>query len=633
MSPSPDLSSNAPAGLTPDSPASGLERAHQTVLVVDLVESVRLLQQHEFDVIERWIRFVNEVTHEVLRARGGRLVKSLGDGMLLTFEDPLEAVASAFDMHRRVARLNRGRAADARMVLRAGLHLCDFVVDAHDIYGPGVNLAARLAGLAGPGQTVASHDVASLLLEGLDVDIEDLGACYLKHMPVPVQAYRLQPSATTASPRDALFRADDRKPVARSTAFAAAPDRRHQAQAGPAPFDLRPMVSLLPLATSGMDKRARWVANLLIDSVIARLSGSDRVRVTSRLSTQRLQGRVVDLGDVGRALGAHFVMSGSLELSGERFCMVAEVADTSTGEVLSADRVVAPVSDLLGDNDASSARAAQWVLGAIVDHQLAEVQLRPIPSLDGFALHLGAMGLMHHPQRESFERSHELLEQLAERYPRVPTPRAWLAKWHVLRSTCGFAAADDLRSERALDHARRAVDLGTDNGFAHAMEAFVRCHLGKDLDGASNAVSRALEVSPSEPMAWAVRSVLCAFQGQGSEAWEAAQRAQRLSPLDPLRHYIDGLAASAAITAGALEQGIELARQSLAQRRQHLPTMRALTIGLVLAGRLDDARASARRMLDADPGFRLDRYRQGAPAGCEAVRARWADALREAGVV
>jgi adenylate cyclase len=171
-----------------------LPRERRTLVVVDVVESVRLMQAHEADVINRWRRFVHEVQTQVLPPHGGRLVKSLGDGLLLEFADVSLAIAAALDVQARLPAYNIGRAADAALFLRVGAHEAEVVVDKLDVYGAGVNLAARLAGLAGPGEIVVSAAVRHQLTDGLDAEFEDLGDCYLRNVALPVRAFRVGPA-------------------------------------------------------------------------------------------------------------------------------------------------------------------------------------------------------------------------------------------------------------------------------------------------------------------------------------------------------------------------------------------------------------------------------------------------------
>ena len=175
-----------------------LVRVHRAVLVVDVVESVRLLLTHEDDVIGRWRRFVADIRADVLPKHGGRMVKSLGDGMLLEFESVIGALNAAMELHSRVQAYNADRPPSSELHLRAGLHNADIVVDELDVYGAGVNLASRLATLAGPDETIISPEARDAIVPGLDIDVEDLGECYLKHFTEPQRAYRAGPVGTAA---------------------------------------------------------------------------------------------------------------------------------------------------------------------------------------------------------------------------------------------------------------------------------------------------------------------------------------------------------------------------------------------------------------------------------------------------
>src|SRR5205814_2755191 len=178
---------NTMSGTSSEAQWPMFRRAARTVVVVDLVESVRLIEQDEEDTVRRWQTFVGEVVTTLLPQHGGRLVKSLGDGLMVEFEAVPPAIQCALAMQQTIQQSNVGRPSDRWMCLRIGAHVADVIVDEHDIYGSGVNLAARLATLAGPGEIVVSADVRHHLTAGLDADTEDLGECYLKHLQAPVR--------------------------------------------------------------------------------------------------------------------------------------------------------------------------------------------------------------------------------------------------------------------------------------------------------------------------------------------------------------------------------------------------------------------------------------------------------------
>ena len=175
-----------------------VERAIRAVLVVDIVESVRLIEQDEEGAIARWLSLVNHVEADLLAAGEGRLVKCLGDGMLMEFGDVRAALSVAFAIRHASKRLNFGVAPDRQMLLRMGIEISDVIIDQRDLYGRGVNLANRLASLAGPDEIVISAEVRDRLTPVLDADIEDLGECYLKHVEAPVRAYRIGPPGPAA---------------------------------------------------------------------------------------------------------------------------------------------------------------------------------------------------------------------------------------------------------------------------------------------------------------------------------------------------------------------------------------------------------------------------------------------------
>ncbi len=170
-----------------------LPRSQKVVLVIDLVESVRLMSADEAGTVARWHGFVQQAKNHTLPQHHGRLVKSLGDGLMIEFEQARDAVSAAQALHSAITLTNAGSSADHQMHLRAGINSSQIYTDDLDIYGAGVNLAARLATLAGPGETVVSASVRDGLTDGLDTHLEDLGECFFKHIPQPVRAFSASP--------------------------------------------------------------------------------------------------------------------------------------------------------------------------------------------------------------------------------------------------------------------------------------------------------------------------------------------------------------------------------------------------------------------------------------------------------
>lgn len=589
---------------SPDSQWQLLRRSARTVVVVDLVESVRLIDEFEEETVRRWQAFVGDVVERLLPLHGGRLVKSLGDGLLLEFESVRPAIQCAIDMQQAMTLASEGQPAIKRMWLRIGAHVADVIVDKLDIYGSGVNLAARLMTLAKPGDIVVSEQVNDQLVAGIDADTEDLGLSFFKHRVEPVRAYRVQAAA-----KRSLF-----------------------LSGRPSASPLVPTIAVIPFEGLAVAPEHEPLGDLLAHDVISRLSVHRSVRVISQLSSAVVRRRGWGTVRIGEVLGATYIVSGRFQLSSGQLILLAEIADARSDEVVWAEQVRSSQAEVVHFESKIADTLCGKVIEVIAANELRRVRTLAVPSLEGFSLQLAATVLMHRSTRAEFDRSRDLLEHLIERYSQSPEPRAWLAQWYVLRVTRGFVVDPAEESARALEHTRRALDASPESSMALAVEGFVHCHMLRDLDAADDRLDRAIEANPNDPLAWIFKCSVQTFRGQGEAAMASADRAVELSPIDPMRHYFEALASSAAVSAGRLSSAIDLATRALKANRNHLPTLRALAIAQVESGDGAAANETGRRILELEPGFTLRQYLDRVPRGGEATRARFATALQEAGI-
>lgn len=582
-----------------------LSSSRRAIVVVDVVESVRLMQVDEADVINRWRRVVNEVRSKLLPAHGGRLVKSLGDGLLMEFEGVPAAVSAALALQGCTTPVNLAQAPQAWLRLRVGVHVGVVVTDDLDIYGQDVNIAQRLMTLAQPDELIVSAEVVDQLVPGLDAEVEDMGLCHFKHLDQPLHAFRLRHSSQEAG-RILPYHSTDES--------------------------LLPRIAVVPFACSTESALQAAIGDALADSVIAQLSASRRMRVISRLSTAVMRSRTKSVAEIGQLLGVAYVLSGIYESTGAHLRLRAELADARSEEVVWTESLGCDVAELLQPDSALAATLARAVADAVAAGELRRVRALPIPSLEGFSLLLGATMLMHRSARQDFERAGEILGHLIERYPRAPEPRAWMAKWYVLRVSRGVVQDMESESALALEHTHRALDSSPECSMALAAEGFVHCHMRRDLDMADDRLNQALQINPNDALAWIFRCAVQSFRGAGEQAMLAGEQAVSLSPLDPMRHYFDALASTAALSAGQLPRAIELATRSLQVNRHHLPTLRTLAIAQVEHGLVDQARDTVKKVLGIEPGFSISQYLERVPRGGEEPRRRYARALQEAGV-
>ncbi len=550
-----------------------LHRAARTVVVIDVVESVRLMEQNQDDVIRRWLGFVGEVQSTLLPRYGGRLVKSLGDGLMLEFEATPHAIQCAIAMQNLMSSVNQGRTAEQCMWLRIGAHVADVVADERDIYGAGVNLAARIAALAGPGEIVVSADVRDRLSPGLDAELDDLGECYLKHVSEPVRAYRV------GSPGD--------HPVVASRESYA--------------VTLQPTIAVIPFAARTADTRYFSVGELIADGVIGLLSHARHLRVISRLSSTAFRGRDTDLSAVEAHLGATYVLSGGYGAVDDRLTVTWELADARTHQVVDTGRMRASVAELLDlDGDLTHA-IATGVHDAIVRREVLRAQTQPLPTLESYSLMLGGIQLLHRSSRRDFDLSFKLFNHLTETHPRCIEPRIWQAKWYALRAVQGLSTDVRRDTQAALACTAHALEREPGNSFAMAMQGFVHCHLSRDYDAARVCLSQSVETNPSETFGHLFSGVIDGLLGHFDAGLASYELAAATSPLDPARYLLDSIGSYLYLGAGQHDKAITLAQQSLRLNRLHAHTWRILTVAQVETGNMTAAQQSLGSVLAIQP--------------------------------
>ncbi len=580
-------------------------RTVKALLVADVVESVRLMEQHEDETIRRWRGLLDRMDRGILRDRGGRLIKRTGDGLIAEFERAGDALSAAFAMHALAQEANAGRSDAECIVLRVGCHVATVIADRNDVYGHGVNLTTRLCSLASPGEIVVSADFRDQITANLDGDIEDLGECYLKHVARPVRAYRV--------------------------GLPGAPRRRPHAAAASG-TELRASLAVIPFRMREGSTHQAVFGDVLADEVIAALSRSAELHVISRLSTLPFRDRGASASAVSLYLGISYVLSGAYIVKNGNIHLAAELTAASDDGVVWADSLTAPVKSLLDPHNELVRNLVAQASRAIITNEMAKVRTRPLPTLETYALLMAGISLMHRLALVDFDRSRVLLQAVADRAPREAVPYAWLAKWHVLRVQQGWSedAAEDGR--RGLAYASRAIDADPGCSLALAIAGFVHTNLNKRFDLATDCYEQALDSNPNDSLAWLLKGTLHAFKGEALPAVESTEKALQLSPLDPMRYFYDSLASTAAMSAGHFDRAIELAQRSLRANRTHTSTLRALAIAQVQSGRLEEGRATVEKLRKLEPGLTASIYLKRNPSGAFATGKVWADALVQAGL-
>ncbi len=576
----------------------------RALVVVDLVESVRLMQRYEADIIQRWRQFVKEVASHLLPLHKGRLVKSLGDGLMMEFKEVRSAVAAALEIQERMASYNVGRPDDAAMYLRVGANVADVVVDKLDVYGAGVNVAARLAALAGPGEVVISAEVRDELTADVDATLSDMGECYVKHVDRPLRAFRVARPGKMLVPPAAL------------------PKQR----------PMVPRIAVFALQDRSDEARLLRVGDSLCDDLTARMSRCAYWQITSRLSTMSLSQRELDLRALGELLQVDFVVTGSVHIQGRQGQVNLQLTEVRTGAVVWADVLQSDVETFVVGDASVASRANALMMRALLRREMSFTHDAAMPNLPSYALLLQAVSLMHSLTDAHFGRAYETLTHLEERHPRSPDVLAWKANWHVFRVLQKWSQQPLKDIDLAQRFLQKALDIDAHHALARTLVGHLAAAIEHDADKAEENLRLALNSNPNEPLAWLILSRVLACQDRAQDGVTALEQARALSPLDPMAYFYDAYAATVYGAAGQYEVALHHARRSAVANPNHLPSLAVLIIALHDSGLVSEASAAANRYLQLRPTASVAAFLDSHMAAGRPVAKREANALLRAGI-
>jgi len=468
-----------------------VERRLVAILAADVAGYSRLIEADEEGTLGRLKALRAEAIDPKIAGHHGRIVKTTGDGLLVEFASVIDALRCAAEVQTAIAESNAPLPPDRRIEFRIGIHQGDIVVEDGDIFGEGVNIAARLEGLAEPGGLCVSARVQEDAAGRLDLTFVDLGEQALKNIARPIRAYR----AVTAA-RSSLRRASSGPPL---------PDK--------------PSIAVLPFANMSGDPEQEYFADGMVEEIITALSRIRWLFVIARNSTFTYKGQAVDVKQVGRELGVRYVLEGSVRKAGGRVRITAELIDAVTGTHLWADRFDGLLEDIFELQD----RVAVSVAGVIEPTlQAAEIRRsasRSTADLTAYDLYLRAYAMVWSSARQIPE-ALRLTQQAIDRDPRYGPALA-------LAAFCCVRLLRDGRSEdrsadglKGADFAQRALEVAGDDSDILANAALALAYLGEDIGAMMALVDRALALNPSFARGWHISGTLRLWAGQPDIAIE-----------------------------------------------------------------------------------------------------------------
>jgi adenylate cyclase len=572
------------------------------ILVADIAGYSRLMGADEEGTLERLKALRREVTEPKIAEHHGRIVKTTGDGMLVEFASVVDAVRCAVEIQRAMAERNAGVAVAERLELRVGINLGDVIADGDDLYGDGVNIAARLEALAEPGQVFVSNTVHDHIRDRLPFAFEDLGEQQVKNISRAVRVFRVGGAA-----------------VGRLNVPAA------QALALPH----KPSIAVLPFANMSDDPEQEYFADGMVEDIITGLSRIKWLFVIARNSSFVYKGKSIDVKTVGRELGVRYVLEGSVRKAGNRVRVMGQLIETAGAAHVWAERYDRALDDVFALQDELTMSVIGAIEPTLRKAEIERARRKRPDSLDAYDLYLRALPFASTAMPEDADKALPLLEEAIRLEPDYAAAHAIVAWCHEQRYLRG--GLHEKTREAASHHARAAIAAGGDDAMALAIAGFVVGVVERDHQTALDAIDRSLVLSPSLALAFGFSSIIRAWKGDGSTAIEHAETALRLSPYDSLIYLPYVGLAYAHFFAGRFADAASAASRATQANPRFSPPWFLHTAALARLGRGAEATASARHLLDLQPGFTVASLVSGNFTSAERL-AKLAEALRQAGL-
>jgi adenylate cyclase len=429
------------------------------------------------------------------------------------------------------------------------------------------------------------------------------------------------PAAGLLTPPPARWNVEKQSDPAAAHGSDPGPERRRE-----------PSIAVLPFRNITGDPAHDFVAEGLVEDLIEALSRVPNFFVISRLSSLAFRNQDRHPREIGNVLGVRYVLSGSLRVLGDRLRLTIELTDTQLEAPLWFSRLDERFLDLFEVQDRLCEMIVQKVAPHLHAAEMKRIRVKRPDSLEAYDLFLRAQENMHNSSRPVFETSEALFEAALAKDPHYAAALAWRARWHVLRVGQGWSP-DPAHDATQADHfARAAIECNSMEPMAFAVHGHVASYLYKDFDLAFRRFEAALRINANAAPAWMWSAAAQAWMGDGPRAIEEINKAMALSPYDPLMYAYSGNAGVAYLVDGQYERAIECALRSLRENRTYTSAYKQLAIALVLAGREDEARGTARRLLELEPGLTVASFRRRYPGSASSHAERFCDALARAGV-
>jgi TolB-like protein/Tfp pilus assembly protein PilF len=575
-----------------------IQRRLAAILAADVAGYTRLLELDTDGTVAAWQAARQEVIKPTVDNHSGKIVKLTGDGFLVEFSTVQDAVKCAIAM--------QGGLASSSLDFRMGVNLGDIVDDGEDIHGEGVNVAARLEGLADPGGICISGDVYNQIRNRVDANFEDMGRQEVKNVSAPVQAYAIRLEGTAAP----------------------------SASGAPAISD-KPSIAVLAFDNMSSDPEQEYLSDGITEDIITALSKLRWFLVIARNSTFVYKGMAVDIKQVGRELGVDYVVEGSVQKAGNRIRISAQLIDGTSGNNLWAEKYDRELVDIFDVQDEITQTVVATIEPKLVAAEGVRSQRRSGEDLNAWQLVMRAMSHYGKMTSKESQTAIALLEEAVQKYPDYGPAHSLLAFALLVSGHVGWIPESEVYRystklvHRAGELARHAAELDDEDPWAHlALGNY--CFIERRTEEAVREYLKAIDLNPNFAIAYGSLGRALVFDGQSEDAVNYFQKALGMSPHDPLTAVFYSGMGTAHYYAHRYDEAIEWSRKAIRERPGYTAAHRILCASLAMAGRMEDAEAAAATLRQLQPNISIAWVEQHVPYTPRTMP-HFLDGMRKAG--
>ena len=570
-----------------------VERRLAAILAADVAGYSRLTGLDEEGTHVRLRERLRGLADPKISEHRGKVVKHTGDGVLAEFGSVVDAVRCAIEVQRGMAEQNATMPQVKRIEFRIGIHVGDIIVDDNDIFGDGVNIAARLEGIAEPGGVCISDDAQRQVRGKVDFAFEDMGPQNLKNIVEPMRAWRLRMNAS-GSPAAPI------EPPVESTQALALPDK--------------PSIAVLPFQNMSGDPEQEYFADGMVEEITTALSRFKWLFVIARNSSFTFKGKAVDVKEVGRRLGVRYVLEGSVRKASGKVRITGQLVDAVTGAHIWADRFERDMADVFALQDEVTVAVVSAIQPKLFQTEIAMATRRRPENLTAYDLFLRAMQQFYLSTREGLAEAIRLAHRALELDPQFGLVTALAGVCHMQRVLYGYAVDPQFDRKEAVRLLRLALSIDDGDPDTIAMAAIISAYMVGDCEREIEMANRAVALNPNSFLAWSSRGHVFRIAGLPEEAIRSFERAIRTSPVDPRLHLMFVGMGMAFIELRRFDEAIVAGKKAQRQNPSFPPASFCLASAFAHLGRDGEAREAAARLLETDPAFtisaRMGRRRQ-----------------------